>query len=303
MQTSRRAFLRSGPALAVLGLGSTTIAGERPMTTPARESSFDPWIEVHAEHLRHNVQEVRRHVGGRPILAVIKDNGYGSGVVEVGGLLDGDDAVAGFAVIKVDEALRLRDAGVKKPVLLMGTFDDQNLEELVARDVTPMVYQPIGPVWDRLSSKMQKPIPIHVCVDTGIGRVGVPYTEAGDLIRDLAARPSVRIDGLMMTFAEDPGLNVEQPRRFARLYESLQRDGVATGQRHAASTDALFRLSEDAFMDMVRPGMALYGIYPDPQFRVEGRATLRPAVSLKARVAYLKKLPEGGTAGDRKSVV
>ena len=101
----------------------------------------------------------------------------------------------------------------------------------------------------------------------------------------------------MMTFAEDPELNLEQPRRFAEVCDALRRDGIAPGKRHAASTDALFRLSDEVFLDMVRPGMALYGIYPDAGFRTAGIADLRPAVSLKARVAYVKQLPKGGTAG------
>lgn len=93
---------------------------------------------------------------------------------------------------------------MKKPLLLMGPFDDRDLEEAVARDITPMVYTPIGDALDRLAAKRQRPVAIQICVDTGIGRVGVPHRVAAPLIEDLARRRSVRIDGVMMTFSEDP---------------------------------------------------------------------------------------------------
>ena len=178
VRTTRRAFLGSGPALAA-GLGSLGATSPTPAVTVLRDSSFDPWLEIRADHLRHNVQEIGKRVRRRPILAVVKDNAYGLGVVEVGRILDPQPAVAGLAVIKVDEAIRLRDAGVRKPVLLMGTFDERNLEDLAARDIMPMVYQGVGPELDRVSRKLEKPIAIHVCVDTGIGRVGVPHPGRG----------------------------------------------------------------------------------------------------------------------------
>jgi alanine racemase len=259
------------------------------------DSSFDPWVEVHAAHLRHNLAEVARRVAPRPILAVVKNNGYGLGVANVARVLEPENAVFGFAVVKLQEAVALREAEVKKPVLLMGPFGDDDLAEAVARDITPMVYTPIGGTLDRLAARRGRPIGIQICVDTGIGRVGVPYTEAATLVRDLAARRSVRLEGVMMTFAEDPAFDAEQLARFRALTDSLQKEGIALGRRHAASSFGLFQ-RPDAFLDMVRPGMALYGCYSEPEFR--GTVLdLRPAVSLKARVAYVKRLRAGDSAG------
>lgn len=262
----------------------------------ARASGMDPWVEVHAGNLRHNVEEVRRRAGSRPILAVIKNNGYGGGLVQVGRLLEAMPAIQGLAVVKLQEAVTLREAGSRKPILLMGPCDERDLADAVARDIAPMVYTPIGPVLDRVAAKLRKPIRLHVCVDTGIGRVGVPYREAAELIRDLAARKSTRIQGTMMTFTESTEFDLEQVRRFQALCEGLQGQGVALGARHAASSFALFQ-HPDSFLDMVRPGMALYGIYPEAQFRRGGVLELRPALSLKARVAYVKRLRAGDSAG------
>jgi len=295
MKVTRRSMLTAGMALPALGRGPAAIQRRR-VETPTVDSSFDPWVEVNRTNLQHNVAEISRRVDSRPILAVIKNNGYGLGVVNAAQLLEAAPAIAGFAVVKLHEAMSLRDAGIRKPVLLMGPFDERNLADLIARDIMPMVYTPIGVALDRIATARQKPAPLHICIDTGIGRVGVPFRQAAPLVRDLAARTSVQIAGVMMTFTEDPEFDVEQLSRFKTLYESLERAGIRLGRKHAASSFALFQ-RPDAFLDMVRPGMAVYGVYSEPEFRRAGTLDLRPALSLKARVAYVKQLPKGDSAG------
>jgi alanine racemase len=293
---NRRSFLRSGPAaLAGLSVGTAGLEAALQSAEPV-VSSFDPWVEVKSGNLAGNVAEIRKRAGSRPILAVIKNNGYGAGVVNVAGLLEPSNAIEGFAVVKLQEAAALRDAGIRKPVLLMGPFDEKNLEEAVARDVTPMVYTPIGDVLDRLAAKRERPLGVHVCVDTGIGRVGVPHRSAAELIRDLASRKGVRIEGVMMTFAEDAAFDEEQKERFVALTEALASEGVALGKRHAVSSFGLFQ-HPDFFLDMVRPGMAIYGVYSEQEFRESKALALRPALALKARVAYVKRLEAGDSAG------
>jgi alanine racemase len=149
---------------------------------------------------------------------------------------------------------------------------------------------------EKIAAKLERPVPLHVCVDTGIGRVGVPYHQAGPLIRDLASRKAIHIQGTMMTFAEDLDFDKEQLRRFEQTCSALGKEGIALGKKHAASSFALFE-HPDAFLDMVRPGMAIYGIYSENEFRHTGVMDLRPAISFKARVAYVKKLPKGESAG------
>ena len=295
MSVSRRSFLKAGALTAAVPRPAGA-ASETTVST-VKDSSFDPWIEVSPANLRANVAEVARRAAPRPILAVIKNNGYGLGVVNVARAMEPLAEIAGFAVVKLNEALTLRDAGIKKKILLMGPFDEAEFEEAVTRDVTPMVYTPIGDlVLYRLAQRRGQPVPVHVCVDTGIGRVGVPYGKADTLVHDLLSRPSVTIDGVMMTFTEDPDFDKEQLARFNALCTQLTGEGVNFGKRHAASSFALFQ-HEDAFLDMVRPGMALFGIYSEPQFRRAGVLNLKPAVSLKARVVYVKQLKAGDSAG------
>ncbi len=294
MTGSRRSFLKQAAAVPALSLSPRARAEAR--------SSFDPWVEVRPDHLRHNVAEIHHRVGGRPILAVIKNNGYGLGVVAVARAIEGESAVAGFAVVKLHEAATLREAGVRKPVLCMGPLGEGDLEEAVARDIQPMVYTPVGPALERIAAKRGRTVPIHVCVDTGIGRVGVPHREAAPLLRDLGRRRGVKIEGTMMTFTEDPEFDPEQLRRFEGLCSGLAAEGVALGRRHAASSFALFQ-NEGAFLDMVRPGMAIYGVYSETPFRGLGLMDLRPAVALRARVAYVKQLRAGDSAGYNRAYV
>jgi len=292
----RRTFLKAGAALP--GLGA---ALAQPADTSTRHSSFDPWVEVHAGHLRANAAAVHR-LTRVPIIAVIKNNGYGAGVVHVARALEGGAHIRGFAVIKLHEAIALRDAGIRKPVLLMGPVEDADLLEMARREIELMVYTPIGPMLERVAVQIGRAVRVHVCVDTGLGRVGVPHREAFDLIGGLARARGVTIDGLMMTFSEDKAFDREQLRRFRALVSQLDQAGVSSGVKHAASSYTLFQ-HPDAFLETVRPGMALYGIYPEPAFRNAGVIDLIPALALKARVAYVKSLQAGETAGYNRAYI
>jgi alanine racemase len=297
MKYSRRTFLEAGLAVpAVLRSAPELAAARSSAPGSSQDSSFDPWVEIHRENLRHNVTEISRRVSTRPILAVIKNNGYGMGAVNIAQLLEPQPEIFGFAVVKLHEAFSLRDAGIHKPILLLGPFDEQNLADAVGRNILPMVYTPLGPAFDKIAAKRQKPVSLHICVDTGIGRVGVPYHQASGLVRDLASRNSVHIEGTMMTFTEDPDFDKEQLRRFNETCTALEKEGIGLGRKHAASSFPLFQ-HPDAFFDMVRPGMAIYGIYSENEFRHMGIMDLRPAISLKARVVFAKKLRKGDSAG------
>ncbi len=295
MGTSRRSFLRLAAAAPLLKPKPGRV-GEGSLPN----SEFDPRIEVLPQNLRHNAAEVRRHISGRPILAVIKNNGYGLGLANVAQVLESAEGIEGFAVVKLQEAHTLRDAGIQKPLLLMGTAGGKDLEDAVRRGIRPMVYTFIGETLEATARKLRMEIPIHICVDTGIGRVGIPYREAAVLVRDLARRKGIRLEGIMMTFTEDAEFDREQLRRFRDLCGSLESDGIVMGRKHAASSYSLFQHPQ-SYLDMVRPGMVLFGVYPDPSFRKSGILELRPAVRFQARVVYVKRLKPGDSAGYNRS--
>lgn len=300
MSVTRREFIHVTGAVATGAplKGLTAAQGRSEPLLGRSVSSFDPWVEVHAANLRANAAAVHQRAK-RPILAVIKNNGYGAGVVNVARVLEPLDSIASFAVVKLAEAHALRDAGIRKPVLLMGPAEGAELADAVRRGVMPMVYT--RQILDR-ASRAAAPVDVHVCVDTGLGRVGVPHQQADALIRELAASKGIRIRGLMMTFTEDQTFDREQLQRFNALAFKLQGAGIDFGQRHAASSYTLFQ-HPDAMLDMVRPGMALYGVYPEPQFRNSPLLALKPAIALKCRVAYVKQLQPGDSAGYNRAYI
>lgn len=263
---------------------------------PQRQSAFDPWIEIHAANLRANATEIAR-VTDRPILAVIKNNGYGLGVVNAAQALEPNSAIHGFAVVKLQEARDLRARGIKKPILLMAPIDADDLRDAVSAGIMPMVYTPIGDLLEQEAARLGRPISIHVCIDTGLGRVGVPYLEAVELIRDLGSRKGVTIAGAMMTYTEDLAFDREQAQRFKILTADIEARGIPLGRLHAASTYTLFQHGKETWFDMTRVGMGLFGLYPDPKFTAMNLLTLKPALALRVRVAYVKQIAAGESAG------
>ena len=140
-------------------------------------------------------------------------------------------------------------------------------------------------------------------MDTGLGRVGVPYREATALIRDLGSRKGVTIAGTMMTFTEDLAFDREQAQRFKILTGEIEASGIPLGRLHAASTYTLFQHGQETWFDMTRVGMGLLGLYPDPKFKAMNLVDLKPAVALRVRVAYVKQIGAGESAGYERAYV
>ncbi|QOC24069.1 alanine racemase [Wenzhouxiangella sp. AB-CW3] len=256
----------------------------------------DAWIEIRPDHLRHNAARIHRKVEGRPVLAVIKNDGYGMGLVNSARALEGVDGIAGFGVVKLNEAMTLRDHGIKGPILLMGPAEENELEEALRSDITPMVFRPSGRMLERLARRLDRPVRVEVKVDSGLGRLGVRDENGVDFYRDLAEREGVHIQGSMITFSEDRDHDMEQKRRFEALMGRLKEAGIDHGRLHAASTTPLIRYPE-AWYDMVRPGMGLYGVYPQAEQREEAWLDLKPAFAVRCRVIDLRDLKKGQSAG------
>lgn len=292
----RRAFLATSAALAAGG-GTASAAG-RAVAVASRPrapnpAGFDPWIEVDAAALGQNARTVARAAGGRPVLAVIKNNAYGLGLDVAGPILAELDDIAGLAVVKAEEALALRDAGVQKPILLMGLADDGETEELVRRDVRLAPFTDNAP--QRLAgitARVGRPVPVHLYLDTGMSRLGMPFRRAVPWIAAMAATPGIAIEGTFTALTEEDDFDGEQLERFRRVAAEARGRGAPLGRLHAASSHALFFRGEPALFDMVRPGLALYGAYPAGAREPE-RILLVPALRLRARVVRVERLDAG----------
>ena len=297
MAVSRRTFMQSAAAAAAtLAPGSRLLAkaATEPRAVPGQgripAERFDPWVEVIPGNLSHNVTTLRR-LGGRPILAVIKNHGYGLDYRVVARLLDSNPDVEGFALVRAEEALALRKQGVRKPILVMGRVDQQMLSELTTRGIAPAVYADDDPA--RLARvPTNEPFAIQLYIDTGMSRMGIAYHRAMPFLQKIAAVRSCVVVGTFMTFVEDPEFDREQLGRFQTLTRDAAGAGVRLGKLHAASSHSIFH-HRDVGFDLVRPGMSLYGGYPD-QFDEERKlAELRPAFRLRARVVRTDRLRVG----------
>jgi alanine racemase len=299
MKISRRRFL-AGTGVAAVGLARPgRLLGEDPVEAtgaprrqPLPADRFDPWIEVDPQALAFNVGVISRLTGGRPVMAVIKNNGYGLGLTTVGKILEGLPEVVGLAVVKTEAALALREAGIRKPVLLMALFGDEDGAELVAQDVhLCLTTDDAGDRVARAVERAGKPAWTHVYLDTGMSRMGIPFHRVLPWMEGLKAR-GIRVESTFMGFTEDPEYDRIQLERFLEVAQGARAMGFDLGTLHAASSAAVFNFPE-AHLDMVRPGIALFGAYPSNEGKEVEIAELRPAGSLKARVVRVERLRPG----------
>ncbi len=288
---SRRTFLATGAAaLGAPLVGSPLFARHR--VGAIASSSFDPWLEIDADALAHNARTVALLAGGRPIIAVVKNNAYGLGLETAGPILDRLPEIQSFAVVRADEALTLRRAGVRKAILLMGPASEDDLMELAPHDVIHSLHLANAlETFARVAERLRHPVRVQVYVDTGMHRMGIPHTAAIPSIQTLAATNAVRIEGAFTELVEDPDFDREQARRLRTLQSDARAKGVVIGPLHAASSDAVMHGTSDAFLDAVRPGLALYGGYVSD--RAMARGELRPSFSLKARVIRVDHVAAG----------
>jgi alanine racemase len=291
---SRRAFVTASAGFGAGVLLPATAAGTRPEIRVASDGDgYDPWLEVDPGAVRANVRATAGLAGGRPVLAVVKNNAYGLGLAVIGPLVDAAPEVGALAVVKADEALTLRAAGVRKPILVMGAVSDAEAVELVRRDVR---LAPFDDGADRrlaaVARAAGRPVAVHLDIDTGMQRVGLSWRRAVDWAARVAGAPDIRIEGAYTTFAEHAEHDAEQLARFRRVVDEARARGVGLGLLHAASSHGLFFLPEEARLDAVRPGLALYGAYPAGAAALD-RAVLTPAFRLRARVVRVERLEPG----------
>jgi alanine racemase len=299
ISANRRQFLAGSAAalaLPTLAHGEAPAAGREFRLRPGGHATgFDPWIEVLAEAFRHNVREVSRMAGGTPLLAVIKNNAYGLGDQVVGPIVAACPEVAGLACTRVSEALALRGAGVRKPILNMAETSEEEIAELVRHDVWPSVW--LDDAHDRLArvaKRLRKRVAVHAFIDTGMNREGMPDYRAHAWLEALCRDKATLVAGTYMMFNHDLEADREQYARFQRFTTEARQAGLALGRLHGSPSFEVLHLPEARF-DLVRPGNLLFGNVGTPP---EGTSPpdLRPVFRLCARVARLEQLRPGESA-------
>jgi alanine racemase len=256
-----------------------------------RLGEYSSWIELDLDHLSFNLSRIRERVGVE-VMPVVKNDAYGHGLVPITAHLAGE-GIRWVMVAKLLEAERLRAAGVGCEVLVMDVlFSDAQCDRVVEQALTMAVFTEEAALrLDAAGRRQGRIAQVFVKVDTGLRRVGVRHDLAPDLIERIARMPNVRVAGVFSSFMQHPDRDREMLERFKAVCVEVERRGVEIPFRTIASTNAIFH-DPDAWLDMVRPAMCLYGVYPFDGDAASG-LELRPVLSMKARVEYVKEVAKG----------
>lgn len=255
------------------------------------------YYEISRSAIAANIRAIRQHIGDGVLLCpVVKANAYGHGAVEVARtvLAAGADRIA---VNRVGEGVELRQAGISAPILVMGYALAEEMSAVVEHQLTPTITE--ASVAERLNSLVSAPYPVHVKVDTGMGRFGILPDEVVSFVRHLQQLLNLRIEGIYTHFAvadspaaEDVAYTRQQVARFQSVLDALNRQGIQIPIRHAANSAGTMYYP-DAHFDLVRPGIMIYGLRPDRD--VEPAFPLQPALTIKSHVARVRTLPAGSS--------
>ncbi|KFN49954.1 hypothetical protein N790_00905 [Arenimonas malthae CC-JY-1] len=259
------------------------------MTDTARPTR----IRVDLDALSHNLRALRAHAGV-PVMGIVKANAYGHGLVPVGLHLQAQ-GVEQLGVAFLEEGIALRQAGVHLPILVMGGIFGPQAAALIAHDleITVSSLDKLRQV-EAAAEALGRPATVHLKIDTGMERIGVHSYHAGPFIEAAVASRWCRVKGVYshLACADEPDspMTARQLERFLDACAHFERIGAPMPLRHLANSGGVLHFP-DTHLDMVRPGIALYGVLPDPASRAT--VALRPALSLVSQVVYFKVVPAG----------
>ncbi len=265
----------------------------QPSTSEIEErlEGYPSWLEVDLDCVSHNLEEIRGRAGVE-VIPCVKANAYGHGLVPIVAHLM-RRGVRRVLVAKLWEAEQLREAGLNCGIINIDPiYSEAQYDYVVQERVTQAVFT--RRVAERLSQRAARlglEAGVFVKVDTGLGRVGVRYGEAADFIEYVSKLPGLRLEGIFSTFTEDRAYDRIQLERMLAVEGELRRRGVDPGTRSIASSNAILHMPE-SYLDAVRPGLTIYGVYPEEEDREAG-LELRQALSFKARIELVKRIEEG----------
>lgn len=268
--------------------------GQGPVCMP-----WPSWIEVDLDAIRHNVIMFRGLLDADcQIMAVVKAQAYGHGAVPVARAAL-EAGATWLAVARAGEGVELRNAGIETPILLLGPFTESEVPLLVRHKLRPTL---VGPEQAQAVSDAAVAagsiVPVHLKLDTGLGRYGASLDEVRSLLHRLKLLPGIRLEALYSHFATadepDPSYALSQLQAFHEARAQLEGEGFHFSCLHMAASAATLGV-DGSHLNMVRIGLSLYGLCPSPH--LGSRAPLRPALSLHSRVARLFSLEEGQSVG------
>jgi alanine racemase len=257
------------------------------------------WAEINLDNIAHNVKEIQRLVGKRTeIMAVVKADAYGHGVLETVSTLI-ENGTSRLAVSMLDEAIQLRKIGIDVPILVLSHTNPKRADELIKYQITQTIYShDMAKILSDEALSQGVRAKVHIKIDTGMTRVGFPpgYS-AVKAVMEIQKLPGIIIEGIFSHFAtadeKDSSYTMHQIELFESIISELNRIGILIPIRHISNSAAILQYPEFS-MELVRPGIILYGIYPSEEVR-KVDADFKPAMTLKTNIAMIKWV-EAGTA-------
>lgn len=263
-----------------------------------KEAKRAAWAEIDLANIDYNINEIKKKVGEKPIIAVVKADGYGHGSLAVSQVLL-KNGVKTLAVATLQEAINLREGGLDCPIIILGITPDMYADIILAYRLIPTISSlENARTLAKEARNSLSVIDAMVAVDTGMGRIGyLPEKENISQIVEIAGLKGLRVKGIISHFAtadeKDKGYANEQLIRYENFIDQLSLAGVNVEIRSFANSAAVMEMPS-AHFDAVRPGIILYGCYPSQEVD-RSKLCLRPAMSVKANIVHLKKLPLGSS--------
>jgi alanine racemase len=256
-------------------------------------------IEIDLAALRHNFSQVRDLVGpSTSILAVVKSDGYGHGMVGVARELD-SQGVEHFGVSTCREAVTLRKQGIKTPILILLGVDESEFSEVIHHELTPTLFRSdMARTLSNAALAGGTQVPVHLKIDTGMGRLGVPHSEVREFFETFKSLKGLRLEGLLSHFAAsdeyDKTFSNLQLERFRQTLDLARSTGLTFRYAHMANSAGVIDLA-DSYLQLVRPGLMLYGAAPSQE--LHRPVSLRPVMTMKTQILQLKEVGTGAPIG------
>lgn len=254
--------------------------------------------EISLEAIENNIRSMAAVISpGTPIMAVIKADGYGHGALQIAVRLEQMDCVFGYATATAEEAFNLRNGGIRKPILVLGYTFPENYEEMIRLDIRPAVFkEETARQLSEAAAAVGKQCKIHIKVDSGMSRIGVPCNDEGvDMALSIAGYDRIVTEGIFTHFARadepDKTSAKGQLGRFSEFLKKCSEKGLVPSFRHCSNSAAILEMPE-ANMDLVRAGITMYGLWPSGE-ELPNTIRLEPAMSLKSSIVYIKTLEPG----------
>lgn len=256
------------------------------------------WAEIDLDAAVFNMESMRTRIPSTTkMIGVIKANGYGHGSIEIARELEKLDYVYGYAVATSEEGIVLRRANIKKPIIILGYSFPSSYEDIILNDIQPTVFQSEdAKELSDIAQKHHKNVCIHVKVDTGMSRIGVIPNQNGIMVvKEIISHPNIIAEGIYTHFATadcaDKTKADIQLGIFNEFTKKLKNEGVMFNYYHTSNSAGIIEMKE-SHLDLVRAGITLYGLWPSDEVKKD-IISLKPVMSLKSKIAFIKKLPVG----------